>query len=476
MSVHKLSANLSSTDLGSTDTQDPSQQLLLQTFDSVSPLLQHLQQQPLLHMTAVLALLALVALTGYALVRLGLLRLVRLLVRQLPELWLSELLSQGVFQRLVPMVPMLILHRGLILVPHLAEPMLVFLQRLLLALLILFGARSLSALLNAAHSIYQRYPIARGRPIKGYIQVSKLLLYLLTGILIIASLAGQSPWFFISGLGAMTAVIMLIFRDTILSFVAGIQLVNNDLVRVGDWIEMPQFNADGDVIDISLNAVRVQNWDSTVTVIPTHNFLDNAFKNWRNMFDTGGRRIKRSIYLDMGTIRFLTAAEIERFERFLLLQDYMQVKRQEIAEWNTANCPTDVADIPANTRHLTNIGTFRAYISAYLRRHPQIHQDRVFLIRQLQPGPQGLPIEIYVFTSDTRWVQYEGIQSDIFDHILAVAPEFGLRIFQQPSGQDIADAARSFASRLPAKDAVDKAGGLSPQLPGGSYHTSDSPG
>jgi miniconductance mechanosensitive channel len=256
---------------------------------------------------------------------------------------------------------------------------------------------------------------------------------------------------------------MLIFRDTILSFVAGIQLVNNDLVRVGDWIEMPQFNADGDVVDISLIAVKVRNFDSTSTLIPTHKFLDNAFKNWRGMFESGGRRIMRSIYVDMTTIRFLTAAEIERFERFVLLRDYIRGKRDEIATWNAEHCPADATDISANARHLTNVGTFRAYISEYLRRHPDVHQERMFLIRQLEPTSKGLPLQVYIFLRETRWVYYEGIQSDIFDHMLAVAPEFGLRVFQEPSGYDFAHLTHA-SDRIASQDGP---GELQPQLAGG---------
>ena len=365
-------------------------------------------------------------------------RVVTALTARVPSWWVGVVNENQVFHRLVPVVPVLVINRGVLLVPDLPALVVDFVQRVMLALMAVLVARAIGALVNAAHAIYQRYPIARGRPIKGYVQVFKLIIYLLAGFMVIAALANQSPWFFISGLGAMTAILLLIFRDTILSFVAGIQLVNNDLVRVGDWIEMPQFDADGDVIDIALNVVRVQNWDRTITVIPTHKFLEHSFRNWRGMFESGGRRIKRTVHLDLSTVRFLTPEEIARFRRFILLKDYVDTKERELAEWNAEHCPPDQADVLANTRHLTNIGTLRAYISEYLKRHPQIHTDRIFLIRQMAPTPKGVGIEVYVFAKDTRWVFYEGIQSDIFDHILAIVPEFGLRVFQEPGGADFA--------------------------------------
>jgi miniconductance mechanosensitive channel len=270
------------------------------------------------------------------------------------------------------------------------------------------------------------------------VQLVKVLLFIIAGIFIVARLADQTPWFFVSGLGAMMAIVLLLFRDTLLSLVASIQLTNNDLIRVGDWIEMPQFGADGDVIDIALNNVRVQNWDRTISVIPTHKFLEHSFRNWRGMSESGGRRIKRAICVDTSTIRFFDAEEIERFSRFALLREYMAGKVGELKEHN-ARYSYDPSIIP-NARRLTNVGTFRIYIREYLRSHPKVHAGMTFLVRQLAPTPEGLPIEVYVFSSDIRWVQYEEIQADIFDHILAMAPEFGLRIYQRSSGQDIVSA------------------------------------
>jgi len=226
-----------------------------------------------------------------------------------------------------------------------------------------------------------------------------------------------------------------VFRDTLLSLVAGIQLTGNDLIRVGDWIEMPQFNADGDVVDIALNTVKVQNWDRTFTVIPTHRFLEQSFKNWRGMQASGGRRIKRSVLLDMSSIRFLEPDEVDDLRRFAVLRPYFDAKLREIDAW-TEDHP-EAREDPVNARRLTNVGTFRAYVAAYLRGRPDIRHDMTFLVRQLDPTPEGLPLEVYVFVADTRWAVYEGIQSDVFDHLLAILPEFGLRVFQQPSGADV---------------------------------------
>jgi miniconductance mechanosensitive channel len=238
----------------------------------------------------------------------------------------------------------------------------------------------------------------------------------------------------------MAAVLMLVFRDTILGLVASLQLTGNDMVHVGDWIEMPEYGADGDVIDVALHTVKVQNWDKTITTIPTHKLIETSFKNWRGMSRSGGRRIKRAIHFDMSSIRFLEEDEIERFGRFTLLKDYVAAKREELERYNAE--PGRDASLNADIRRLTNIGTLRAYILSYLRSHPKIHQGMTLLVRQLAPSGEGLPIEIYAFTNDTRWAAYEDIQADIFDHVLAIAPEFGLRPYQKPSGEDLAQLAR----------------------------------
>jgi len=349
----------------------------------------------------------------------------------------------------VPLVPAYVVHWGVTLLPVMPEVLATILQRLAVATMVLVIARSFSAFLGAVNTIYSRYDLSRSRPIKGYLQVAKVVAYIAAAILVIAVLMDREPWLFLSGLGAMTAVLLLIFRDTILSLVAGIQLTGNDLIRVGDWIEMPQFSADGDVVDISLNVVRVQNWDRTFTVIPTHKFLEHSFRNWRSMFEGGGRRIMRSIHIDVNTIRFLSEEEVERFSRVRLLESYIREKAQELDSYNREHAPGEAAKFMANTRHLTNIGTFRRYAINYLRSHPRIHQELIQLVRQLEPGPHGLPLQLYAFTNETAWVEYEGIQADIFDHLLAVASEFGLRVFQEPTGSDLSGLARRVGEESP---------------------------
>jgi miniconductance mechanosensitive channel len=245
----------------------------------------------------------------------------------------------------------------------------------------------------------------------------------------------RSPWGIVSGIGALTAVLLLIFRDSILGLVATVQLSGNDMVRVGDWIEMPSYNADGDVIDMSLHTVKVQNWDKTITTIPTHALISDSFRNWRGMQESGGRRIKRSIYIDMNTVRFVDEEMLQKYRKFDYLGEYVDRKLSEIEEYNR-NHVRDLSEV-VNGRRLTNLGTFRAYVESYLKRHSMISDEMTFLVRQLQPSDRGIPIEIYVFSRDIRWANYEQIQADIFDHLLAVIPEFGLRVYQAPSGNDV---------------------------------------
>lgn len=357
------------------------------------------------------------------------------LVRRGRPVWADKLQAARLLERMSWIVPLLIFHQGLQLIPGLPSEIIIFFSRLTEASLLLVMVRSLSALLVVINAIYTTLPAARERPINSYLQIINLAAHVLTIVVMVAVLLGQPPWLFLSGLGAMTAVTLLVFRDTLLSLVAGIQLTTNNLIRLGDWIEMPQFGADGDVVDISLHAVRVQNWDKTITVIPTHKFLDNAFKNWRGMQESGGRRIKRAFNIDVSTIRFLSDEEVEHFGRYALLRDYIAQKREELEEHNLRQVHGD--EMIANERRLTNVGTLRAYIVNYLRQHPKIHQGMTFIVRQLEPNSKGLPIEIYVFVADTGWVAYEGVQADVFDHILAIVPAFGLSVYQEPSGEDI---------------------------------------
>jgi miniconductance mechanosensitive channel len=300
---------------------------------------------------------------------------------------------------------------------------------------LLFVVLSLFALLNALEDLLLPTTTAKRLPIRGIFQSIKLIAALLTIIFAISLLIGKSPVILFSGLGAMTAVLLLVFKDTLLGFVAGIQLAANDMLAIGDWLEMPKFGADGEVVDISLTTVKVRNWDNTITTIPAYSLIADSFKNWRGMSESGGRRIKRAIFIDATSVKFLQPDDINRLRRAALLSDYIEQKIQEIEQENQQ---TEIdLDYPMNGRRLTNLGTFRAYLNAYLLHHKHIHKDMTHMVRQLEPGRDGIPLEIYAFCSDTILVNYERIQADIFDHIFAVIPEFGLRIYQAPSGYDM---------------------------------------
>lgn len=341
----------------------------------------------------------------------------------------------GIAARLANTVPALIVAYGIRAIPHLPAPISIVIGNVLSASIILFLALAIGAALSLINQIYERRPDAGNRPIKGYVQVAKIIVYLGAGILIVAALMERSPLLVLSGLGAMAAVLMLVFKDTILSFVASVQLTSNDMLRVGDWIEMPQLNADGSVIDIALHTVKVQNWDKTVTTIPTHRLIQESYKNWRGMTESGGRRIKRALLLDQSCVRFLTDEEQREIANITLVHDHLNRKLSEIAAWNAEL--GDAGRSPVNQRRVTNIGTFRAYVLQYLRANPRITKDMTLIVRQLAPTAEGLPLEIYCFTATTAWVDYEEIQADIFDHLLAILPEFHLRVFQVPSGTDL---------------------------------------
>jgi miniconductance mechanosensitive channel len=310
-------------------------------------------------------------------------------------------------------------------------------ERACLIYLVIIILLAVDSFINALHEIYLTLPVSEGRPIKGYIQVVKIMVYFIGVILIISFIFKESPKTLLTGLGALAAVLMLVFKDTILGFVASIQLSANNMVKPGDWIEMPSHNADGTVLDISLHTVKVQNWDKTIATIPTYALVSESFRNWRGMEESGGRRIKRSINIDMNSVRFLNKEMADKFRKISLLKEYIDTKETEISKYNKENSIDD--SVLVNGRRMTNLGTFRKYIEAYLHNHPKIHDEMTFLVRHLQPTERGLPIEIYVFSNDQAWANYESIQADIFDHILAVIPEFGLKVFQNPTGSDFAN-------------------------------------
>ncbi|MCX5577323.1 mechanosensitive ion channel family protein [Kaistia terrae] len=362
----------------------------------------------------------------------------------------EQIRRHGAIQRFANIMPAFVVSSGIGLIPDLPPGVVTIVHNVANAFIILSLALSVSAALNIVDTLYHRRPSSRLKPIKGYIQVVKIAVYVIAALLIIATLIDKSPIILLSGLGAMAAVLILVFQDTLLSLVAGIQISSTDMVRVGDWIEMPGQNADGDVIEIALHTVKVQNWDKTITTLPIRTLVTHPFKNWRGMQESGGRRIKRSLHLDQTSIRFLEPGEFSKLAQFGMLETYLTRKQAELDDWNSKL--GERANFAANRRRSTNIGTFRAYVETYLRNHPGIRQDMTILVRQMVPAADGLPIEIYAFTNTVAWASYEGIQSDIFDHLYAILPEFDLCIFQNPSGRDLKALAPGIrkATRQPA--------------------------
>ena len=349
--------------------------------------------------------------------------------------WDDSFFQHGFFRRLFRIPPVVVLYAAadLVFPPQSFTSELI--KRLAMTLLVVVGVRVLNALLLAIGDVYGKFERAKEKTIRTHLDAIRIAIYFLASIFVVSVLTGKSPFGILSVLGGFTVVLMLVFKDTILGFVAGIQLSAHDMVRVGDWIEMPKYGADGDVIDISIHTVKVQNWDKTVTTIPSYALVSDSFKNWRGMSQSGGRRIMRSLHIDMRSIHFCDEATLEKLGKIELLKDYIVATQEDIAAYNREH-QVDEGTV-VNGRRQTNIGIFRAYIVAYLKNHPKIHKDMTFLVRHLQSTPQGLPVQVYVFSNDQVWANYEAIQADIFDHLLAAIPEFGLRVFQYPAGADL---------------------------------------
>ncbi|MFC3714540.1 mechanosensitive ion channel family protein [Luteimonas soli] len=404
-----------------------------------------------------LLVLALVAWIANWLTRRVLLVVVGRLAKASPTKWDDAIMGRRVLARLANVVPALVVLGGIALVPGIPAWLDLVVRNVALAYVALTVAMAIGNLLNALNDIYEQTSRhAVQRPIKGYLQLVKIGIYIIAAVLMIASLVGKSPLVLLTGLGAMTAVLMLVFKDTILSLVASVQLSSNDMLRVGDWIEMPSQNADGDVIDISLHTVKVQNWDKTISTIPTWTLISESYRNWRGMTDFGGRRIKRALLIDQTSVRFLDAEERQRLRRFALIDGYLDRQKAELADYN-AKLEAAGKD-PVNNRRATNLGTFRAYMTAYLQAHPGVAHDMTLMVRQLDPTPTGLPLEVYCFSANVNWVPYENLAGDIFDHLLAVMPEFGLRVFQQPSGAELSTALANLRLAPAAQDAAPATG------------------
>ncbi len=394
---------------------------LLTTFFSQDNTARHL---------AVLGVALVVALVAFWLTRALLTTVSRKVALKTRFKWDDLVVEAGVFGRLALAAPALVAA----LAADLIAPWGGVLSRASNVLLLIAALGFMDKALTALVSIYQQRPVSARRPIKGPIQLVKIFLYVIGTLAVVGFALGRSPWGLLSGIGAFTAVLMLVFRDTILSFVAGMQIVTGDLIRKGDWLEVPAFGADGDVIDIALYTVRVQNWDKTIVAIPTFKLMDGGFKNWRGMSESGGRRIKRALIIDQTSVAFASEALLSSLDKIQGLKPYLDSKVQDIATDNKQH-GADPAH-PLNGRHLTNLGCFRAYVKHFLENHSLINQGMTLIVRQLAPTKEGLPLQIYCFTKTTDWAAYEGVQSDIFDHLLAALPWFGLKAYQRSLGLD----------------------------------------
>ncbi|WP_151838980.1 mechanosensitive ion channel family protein [Acinetobacter radioresistens] len=389
-------------------------------------------QFPWLEMLTSLGILILLAALANFIAKQVVVRGLRKLISKMKFANSSIFAEHSVIRRIANIVPAIVIMNGITTVPHLSLKLVTFVQMGAQAFIFLTLGLALSELLNIFNLIYQRNPKSKNKPIKGYLQLVKLMLYIVCALMILGTFLKKDVFTLLAGFGAMATVLMLVFQNTILSLVASVQISSYDMVRIGDWIEMPSLNADGDVIDMSLHTVTVQNFDKTFTTIPTNKLITDTFKNWRGMSNAGVRRIKRAIYIDQSTVHFMTNEEQQKLKDFLLLDQYLNIKESEIQKFNQQLGNQAVY----NQRRLTNLGTFRAYIEFYLKQHPGIAQHQTIMVRQLQPTSEGLPLEIYAFSNTTSWVDYEAIQSDIFDHLIAIIGEFGLQVYQAPSGQD----------------------------------------
>lgn len=398
----------------------------------INDIIEWFNANPVIKQTVIITGVILLSIISYFITKKIVLKGIGIVVKKSKTRLDDIIFDKVMSRRLAYIVPILVIYNFAYLTPSFT----IAIQRIAVALIFLTIITVFIGFLNAVNSIYEGKKQFKERPIKGYIQAISIVIYALGGLVMVGILTGQSILVLLSGVGAVTAIILLIFRDTILSFVASLQITANDLVRINDWIEAPKYGADGDVIDISLHYIKVQNYDKTIIVIPTHKLIEESFKNWRGMEESGGRRIKRAIHIDISTIKFCDENMLKRLGKIRSLKKYLEEKKREIDQDNKAkNIGTTSSQV--NGRRLTNIGTFRAYIEAYLKNHDKIEQEMTFLIRQLPPGPTGLPIEIYVFSNDTNWTRYEALQADIFDHLFAIIKEFELGVFQYPGGKDI---------------------------------------
>jgi len=382
-------------------------------------------------------LLCIVFIISYAtnlIVKKILIRSIRSVIKKTKTLWDDALVKNKVFISLSHIAPAIVIYLTCPYVfedfsgitPYILRLVNVYISIVLIIVIINF--------LNTLKFYSENTKLFKDNPLDSYFQLLKIAVYIIGGIIILSFLLNKSPLYFFSALGAMTVVLLLIFKDTIMGFVASIQLSANDMIRIGDWVSMPKYGADGDVIEMNLTTIKIQNWDKTVTTIPTYAFISDSFKNWRGMSESGGRRIKRSLNIKVSSIKFCTLEMLERFKKFQLIQNYIEETSNKIEKFNKEN-KIDKSYL-INGRHLTNIGIFRVYVETFVKNNPDINLNMTCMVRQLLATEKGLPIEIYTFSNRKEWVIYEGIMADMFDHLIAAVPEFELEIFQNPTGTD----------------------------------------
>ena len=363
-----------------------------------------------------------------------LLRSIELVIKKTKTAWDDALLENKVFVLLSHIAPAIIIYLSTPFIFNDLPDVVPYILRLVNAYI---STILMLVLINFTHTLQyycENTKLFKDKPLDSYFQLAKIAIYIIGGIVILSFLLNKSLLYFFSALGAMTVVLLLIFKDTILGFVASIQLSANNMIQIGDWISMPKYDADGDVIKMNLTTIKVQNWDKTITTIPTYAFISESFKNWRGMSESGGRRIKRSLNIKTSSIKFCTPEILERFKSLQLIQKYIEDQSQKIEVYNKEN-KVDKSNL-INGRNLTNIGVFRVYAEAYIRSKPEINLNMTCMVRQLPPTEKGLPIEIYTFSNRKEWEVYESIMSDIFDHLIAAVPEFELEVFQNPTGSD----------------------------------------
>ncbi|MGM0505884.1 MAG: mechanosensitive ion channel family protein [Bacteroidota bacterium] len=397
-----------------------------------------------LRLISMLFMLSIVGTVAFYITKKVILHYLERMIRHTTFQWDDQLIESKAFNNLAHIVPAIFIR---LLAPTLFadfEHLLPLILKLTDIYLIVVGMTIFFACLKVGEYSIGAHPAFKEKPITSYFQLIRILLYIVIVILVLSIILERSPFYFLSAFGALSAIVLLIFKDTILGLVASVQMSSYNMVRVGDWIEMPKFNADGDVIEINLNTVKVQNWDKTITTIPTHYFVTDSFKNWRGMMQSGGRRINRSIFLDAHTVTFVNPEFREELKKYHLIREFVESRQKEIESWNEEH-QVDTS-ILINGRRMTNLGVFRHYIEAYLKNHPMINQKMTIMVRQLAADSRGIPMEIYCFTNTTAWVEYESVQSDIFDHLYATAAFFRLEVFQEPSGKDFSRALNSEAS------------------------------